>query len=83
MASAAVWLSLAYVMGREQLVPKPLVIVAPILPLLVGVSRVYLGVHWTSDVIAGWCTGLMIVVCSMVLYERARSIEESGEAAST
>jgi undecaprenyl-diphosphatase len=83
MASAAVWLSLAYVMGREQLLPKPLVIIAPTIPLLVGVSRVYLGVHWTSDVIAGWCTGLMIVVCSIVLYERARDIEESGVAGST
>lgn len=31
--------------------------VAVILTLIVGISRVYLGVHYPSDVIAGWCIG--------------------------
>ncbi len=37
--------------------------------ILVGLSRVYLGVHWSSDIIAGWCAGTVWLATATVAFE--------------
>ncbi|HKP33689.1 MAG TPA: phosphatase PAP2 family protein [Sphingomicrobium sp.] len=43
---------------------------ALLLALLVGISRVMLGVHWPSDVIGGWAFGMLWVLLTLRLAGR-------------
>jgi len=45
-------------------------VAAIILMLLIGLSRIYLGVHFPSDVIVGWAIGIVILGLYIVLGER-------------
>jgi undecaprenyl-diphosphatase len=60
MMSAIVYLTLGALLARTQPdrgVKVYIMTLAVALTLLVGVSRVYLGVHWPTDVLAGWSLG--------------------------
>jgi undecaprenyl-diphosphatase len=49
--------------------------VALLLTLLVGISRVFMGVHFPTDVLAGWCAGLAwALLCGLV----ARRLRRRG-----
>lgn len=53
---------------------------AILLSLLIGTSRVMLGVHWPSDVIGGWAFGMLWVLLTLRPAERLlRADSDQGE----
>jgi len=72
--SAAVCGTLAYVFWREGLASGGAMLVAAIVaPLVIGFSRVYLDMHWATDVLGGWLAGLAIACSAAALYELTKS----------
>ena len=73
--SAAAYLTLGLLLA--ELNPEPrvkayFIALAILITVAVGVSRVYLGVHYPTDVLAGWCAGASwaLVCWSVVLWLR-------------
>ena len=79
MLSAVVYLTLGGLLSRVER-PRRIKIyvlsVAIILTVLVGLSRVYLGVHWPTDVLAGWCAG---AAWATLCWRIALALQRRGE----
>jgi undecaprenyl-diphosphatase len=85
MLSAVTYITLAALLARVQPSRNAriyLVALATLLTVLIGVSRVYLGVHWPTDVLAGWCIGsawAMLCWIAAVCLQRRGEVEQPGE----
>jgi undecaprenyl-diphosphatase len=69
-SSMIVYLTLALVLAEGTRWRHLAVAAAVALSILIGLSRPVLGVHWPSDVIAGWSFGAMWVLATVPLAER-------------
>jgi undecaprenyl-diphosphatase len=71
MSAVQIWGTIAAVLIA--LYPARRVIIVPCAVLLIagiGLSRVYLGVHWPTDVLAGFAAGLPFLIVSIHLIHR-------------
>ena len=79
MMSAVTYLTLgallAWAQPRRQ-IKAYLLILSIALTIVVGISRVYLGVHWPTDVLAGWAAG---AVWALFCWIVARWLQQHGK----
>jgi undecaprenyl-diphosphatase len=84
MLSAVVYLTLGALLARVQpqrRLKMYVLTLAVVLTVLVGLSRIYLGVHWPTDVLAGWLAGAAwaLLAWCVAVWLQLRGVLERGD----
>lgn len=80
MVSAAFYGMIGYIvwvnLHNRELPAWPMILLTPLLILAIGISRVYLGVHFASDVLAGFAAGgVWLIACIIGLRQVRKRIQ--------
>lgn len=62
---------------KNKILKYILMVLCVVFPIIIGLSRVYLGTHYMTDVIGGWILGLTFLIISFELYKLLK-IERRG-----
>ncbi|VUD41335.1 Putative undecaprenyl-diphosphatase YbjG [Thalassocella blandensis] len=79
MLAASTYLTLGALLARAQKrrrIKAYILIISLFLTLIIGLSRIYLGVHWPTDVLGGWAVGAGWALGCWLL---ARWLQDHGE----
>jgi undecaprenyl-diphosphatase len=85
MMSAVAYLTLGTLLARihkRRAVKIYFLGLATLLTLAIGISRIYLGVHWPTDVVAGWAAGATwAILCWLIALwlQQRRVVEPEAE----
>ncbi|MEU4311636.1 phosphatase PAP2 family protein [Nocardia sp. NPDC024068] len=71
-AVVGVLATVCWIRMHRRVVARVVAVLAAVFVILVGLSRVYLGVHWPTDVLAGWALGGLLVVLGVLVQMRSR-----------
>ena len=50
-----------------------------IFPIIIGLTRVYLGVHYITDILAGWSLGIAITFVVYKIFDKKNVLEEKKD----
>ncbi|MBF6296325.1 phosphatase PAP2 family protein [Nocardia amamiensis] len=50
---------------------------AAVFIVAVGLSRIYLGVHWTTDILGGWCISTLWVILCLTIYRYSEPVQKN------
>jgi undecaprenyl-diphosphatase len=76
--SAITYLTIGAILARSQpssTLSLYFMSLAAFLTVLIGASRIYLGVHYPTDVLAGWCIGAAWALGCWAIMARFRTVD--------